>query len=327
MLFILIGYNINNLIWLYRYLIELLEKERYYHTTILCLGWGTMREKVAMVLILGSLLCISGCFGQNTDTLRHQLDQQQEEIRQLKAQLSGVQPAQADTWAQVQSLRQELASITGQIDDFNHATGVVGGIAGLASKVEKNEAAIRKIEKQFDLKLLDDQPAPSSPISNTASPPVTPPQMNSSTGLNNESGAQTNSQPKQSTPNKIDTATVLYDTGVKLFNERKYKEALQSFTDFTNTYGTHKLISNAWFWRGEANYQLGSYPAAALDYEQVISKYPKSGKIVSCYFKQALCFYKTGKKDAAKFRLEEVIKKFPTSPEAKRAKQILKSDF
>lgn len=310
-----------------RYLIELSEKERYYHTTILCLGWGSMREKVAIVIILGSLLCISGCFGQNTDTLRYQLDQQQEEIRQLKAQLSGVQPAQADTWAQVQSLRQEIARMTGQIDDFNHATGAVGGLAGLASKVEKNEAAIRKIEKQFDLKLLDNQSVPFSPISNTMSPPITPPQMNSNIGLNSEAGAQTNSQIKQATPNKVDTATVLYDTGVKLFNERNYKESLKSFTDFTNTYGTHKLISNAWFWRGEANYQLGNYPAAALDYEQVISKYPKSGKIVSCYFKQALCFYKTGKKDAAKFRLEEVIKKFPTSPEAKRAKQILKSDF
>lgn len=291
-----------------------------------------MKEKVATVIIMVSLLCISGCFGQNTDVLKRQLDLQQEEIRQLKSQLSGVQPAQADTWAQVQSLRQEIASVTGQIDDFNHATKAVGGLAGLASKVEKNEAAIRKIEKQFDIKLLDDLGS-SLPISSTANPTIPPSNTQSlssepsNIALNKVNSTPSNIQQKQADSNKIDTATVLYDAGIKFFNERKYKEALKSFTDFTETYGTHKLISNAWFWRGEANYQLGNFPAAALDYEQVISKYPKSGKIASCYLKQALCFYKTGKKDAAKFRLEEVIKKFPTSPEAKRAKQLLKSDF
>lgn len=41
-------------------------------------------------------------------------------------------------------------------------------------------------------------------------------------------------------------------------------------------------------------------PAAALDYEQVISKYGSSGKAASAYLKQGMCFIKAGKKDAAK---------------------------
>ena len=69
-----------------------------------------------------------------------------------------------------------------------------------------------------------------------------------------------------------------------------------------------KLVSNAWFWRGECNYQLGNFPAAALDYEQVISKYGSSGKAASAYLKQGMCFIKAGKKDAAKVRLQELIK-------------------
>ena len=94
------------------------------------------------------------------------------------------------------------------------------------------------------------------------------------------------------------------------FNARNYKQALKSFSDFTDTYGKHKLVSNAWFWRGECNYQLGNFPAAALDYEQVISKYGS----------------KAGKKDAAKVRLQELIKKFPKSPEATRATQLMKDN-
>lgn len=307
-----------------------------YYRIIRWCGWN-MNKKIVILFIIGNLFFISGCFNQNTDTLQKQLAQQQEEIRQLKSQLSGVQPAQADTWAQVQNLRQEIASVVGQIDDFNHATSTVGGLSGLAAKVAKNEAAIQKIEKQFDIKLLGDIIVPMA--ANVATEPPIFSTSNNHNATNEKKKfspiePQGNGEKGQSLPNtsvqtaaavNVDTANILYDTGIKFFNERKYKEALKSFTDFTETYKTHKLVSNAWFWRGESNYQLGNFPAAALDYEQVISKYPKSGKVTSSYLKQGLCFVKTGKKDAAKFRFEEILKKFPNSPEAKRAKQLLKS--
>ena len=130
--------------------------------------------------------------------------------------------------------------------------------------------------------------------------------------------------PQQAAPQtqaQGDIAKALYDNGVQSFNARNYKQALKSFSDFTDTYGKHKLVSNAWFWRGECNYQLGNFPAAALDYEQVISKYGSSG-----YLKQGMCFIKAGKKDAAKVRLQELIKKFPKSPEATRATQLMKDN-
>lgn len=69
--------------------------------------------------------------------------------------------------------------------------------------------------------------------------------------------------------------------------------------DFTDTCGKPGSFSNAWFWRGECNYQLGNFPAAALDYEQVISKYGSSGKAASVP-EAGMCFIKAGKKDAAK---------------------------
>lgn len=71
---------------------------------------------------------------------------------------------------------------------------------------------------------------------------------------------------------------------------------------------------------------MNNFPAAALAYEQVISKFPKSSKLPSALLKQGICFYKTGKKDAGKIRLEELIKKHPDSPEAKRAQQYIKDN-
>ena len=69
-------------------------------------------------------------------------------------------------------------------------------------------------------------------------------------------------------------AQALYDNGMKSFNSRNYQAALRSFSDFTKTYPKNKLVSNAWFWQGESQYQLKNYAEAALAYENVISAIP-----------------------------------------------------
>ena len=86
---------------------------------------------------LGSLV-LTGCANGQIDAMQMRLNQQEQQIRLLNSQLSGVQPAQADTWAQVQSLRQEMSAVKGQIDDFNNATAAAGGLPGLAQRVNNH---------------------------------------------------------------------------------------------------------------------------------------------------------------------------------------------
>lgn len=284
-----------------------------------------MKKPYIFPLLLGSLV-LTGCASGQMDAMQMRLNQQEQQIRLLSSQLSGVQPAQADTWAQVQSLRQEMSAVKGQIDDFNNATTAVGGLPGLAQRVNNHEAALQAIATQFGMELPvaaapgapgGDPAAPGMPGTDAAAPaaPAMQPQ---------QAPAPAQPQAAPQTQAQGDIAKALYDNGVQAFNARNYKQALKSFSDFTDTYSKHKLISNAWFWRGECNYQLGNFPAAALDYEQVISKYASSGKAASAYLKQGMCFIKAGKKDAAKVRLQELIKKFPKSPEATRAAQLMK---
>lgn len=307
----------------------------------------TTRQALILLSAFAGTLALTGCVNQNqVDSMQSRLMQQEQQLQMLNSQLSGVQPAQADTWAQVQSLRQEMSSVRGQIDDFNNATASAGGLPGLAQRVNTHHSALQAIATQFDMNLNLDAPA---------DPTATgmPPGMAGVPGMEGQQPSvpqgmpqgmpQTGQMPAQQPPAppvqqpaqqpaqqpssaQKDTATVLYDAGMKSFNARNYKQAFNSFRDFTDTYPQHRLVSNAWFWRGECNFQLGSFPAAALDYEQVISKYPSSGKAAASYLKQGMCFIKTGKKDAARFRLEELIKKFPKSPEATRAQQVLKEN-
>ena len=281
-----------------------------------------MKKPYIFPLLLGSLV-LTGCANGQIDAMQMRLNQQEQQIRLLNSQLSGVQPAQADTWAQVQSLRQEMSAVKGQIDDFNNATAAAGGLPGLAQRVNNHEAALQAIATQFGME-LPVAAAPGDPGTLPATPGMA--DATAAPAMQPQQAAPAPQQAAPQTQAQSDIAKALYDNGVQSFNARNYKQALKSFSDFTDTYAKHRLISNAWFWRGECNYQLGNFPAAALDYEQVISKYGSSGKAASAYLKQGMCFIKAGKKDAAKVRLQELVKKFPKSPEATRATQLMKDN-
>lgn len=307
-----------------------------------------------ILLPVCAVTALTACVRQgDVDALQARVARQEQQQQQLNMQLSGVQPAQADTWSQVQSMRQELATMRGQIDDLNNkmdSFGKSGDMATMRDQVARHDAALRQIGSQFDIELKLGQPvgepgasgalAPAghepghegasrfvtAPETKVTGPITVPPTQSGTMAIASQQQPQQVAVQQAAQQPAADTAAALYDTGINSFNSRNYKEALKSFTDFTDTFPNHKLTSNAWFWQGETNFQMGNYPAAALAYEQVISKFPKSVKAPSAMLKQGLCFYKTGKKDAGKIRLEEVVKKYPDSPEAKRAQQYIKDN-
>ncbi|BFR48652.1 tol-pal system protein YbgF [Nitratidesulfovibrio sp. HK-II] len=318
------------------------------------------------VCSLAALVALSGCVRQeDVDALNARVMRQDQQIQTLNSQLSGVQPAQADTWSQVQSTRQEIATLRGQIDDMQMRLNATGDqsrdLPQMRDQLNRHDIALRQMASQLaiDIDSVLAAPAPAGAASGAApstgmthagdpnapvllvnpgkengfvvapssqpTGPVTVPPAQSGTM------AVTSAEPAKAAPAPaakpaaaaVDTAQALYDQGMTAFNERRYKDSVKAFTDFTTTFGDHRLTSNAWFWQGEANFQQQDFARSALAYEQVISKYPKSPKYASALLKQGICFYKLGKKDAGKVRLEELIKKLPDSPEAQRAKKFL----
>ncbi len=313
-------------------------------------------KKTLIPLFLGSMV-LTGCAAAGSDynTLQNQVQQQQQTIAQLNQQLSGVQPAQADTWSQVQTMRQELAALKGEVDSLTRSFNQVGGAYGMADTLARHSRAMRLMEAQLAMNLQLDEPAlappsgqpaydPNNSLAGYASPsmPATPPaapQAPQSPQSPQTLAPQAPQSFLPTTPTQpvvphtpiagaaADTAQALYDTGIKSFNDRNYDQALNSFTDFTNTFPNHSLISNAWFWQGETQYQRKDYAAAALAYEKVISTFPNSNKAPAAYLKQGMSFLQLNKKDAAKERLTQLTKKFPKAPEATRAQQVLKESF
>ncbi len=283
--------------------------------------------KITFVRFMGLLFTpflLASCTAANSGNLQEVVNQHSQAIQQLQAQVSGVQPAQADNWSQVQSLRQEMATIKGDLDNLNNSTAHLGGVPQLGAIIARHDRALRLVESQLALNL---QLGTNNPV-NTMSPPT------GQTPVTGAGQSQLN-QPKPiavpvpvspaDNTQKMDTAQALYDSGINNFNTRNYSNALNSFLDFTQVYPDHKLVSNAWFWQGESHYQMKNYAAAALAYEKVITSFPNSTKAPASYLKQGTSFLALKRNDAAKERLNHLVKTYPKAPEAKRAQQVLKN--
>ena len=297
-----------------------------------------MQKKMTLTVMSGLVLLLAtGCVKQNEyDALQARVQTQDQQLRQI-------QPMQADSWAQMQAMRQELNALKGQMDDLNNA----GGARALAERVQRHDAALRQVESAMALNLNLDAPMP-TPMNPLGAPLGESEAATPGEALNATGAAQpmrptamtapgtTSTQPVYSTPTgappasapaaQKDMATALYDSGVQSFRDRKYAEAQRSFSDFTNTYPNHKQAPDAWYYVGETHFQRNQFADAALAYDRVITKYGNSSRAPGAYLKQGISFSKLGQGAAAKARMQELIKKYPNSPEAARAKNFLQTN-
>lgn len=293
---------------------------------------------------------------------RH-VDSLTKELDNAARQIDTVQPNQADLWSQVQTMRGELAVLQGQMDTLlsseNSLPEAVQEIKQLRADSDRMELALRQIESELglDLEVLKKPAAPVAPLPaiNASATNATKPKAQSNgtvaipandpvaaavttlpvatergvTPGNTTASAAKLEKPGQTsetaapTP-QADPAELLYDQALDSFKERNYKTAQRLWKEFATAFPKHDMVPNAVFWQGECYYQMEDYANAALAYQDVVTKFPKSNKYLPAILKQGISFIKLGKTKTGKARLEEIIKKYPDSPEAKRAKTIIK---
>ncbi len=265
-----------------------------------------MQKNITRTLLVAScmLALLAGC------TKNDEYAQLQARVQTQDQQLRQLQPNMADSWAQVQALRQEINMLKGQMDELNRA-GVVG-------KVKTHDAALRQVEKALSLNFNLDQPVESSSSSFTPGTPT---------------GMSATPTPRPMAPSAsvatapaADAATQLFNQGISAFNSRQYSQAQASFVSFTEKYPDNSQVGNAWYYVGDCSFQLNKFNDAAIAYDKVITSYPRSTRAPAAYLKQAICFSKLGQKAAATARMQELMKKYPTSAEAARAKSFLQTN-
>lgn len=322
----------------------------------------TLRTMYILTLACAALP-LSGCMGGSTSSGSISLEQQ---VQQQDVQLRQLQPAQADAWNQIQTLRQEVNALKGQIDDLQNA----GGAKALVGRVRAHDEALRQVERSMALNLNLGDPmtsgggsAPFAQAAPQAAPAFSQPGYGqpsygqaaaggmaagsvgyaAASAAGDQGAAAAQPQPVinpssstwgQPSPQpepqvqapKKDISLALFDAGVNAYNSRKYDEAQRSFNDFLKNYKDHSQAPEAQYYLAECYFQRNQFADAALAYDAVIKKYPSSSSAPGAYLKQGISFSKLNQSAAAKARLEELIKKYPNSPEAARAKTFLKTN-
>ncbi len=288
----------------------------------MCFGEGKELKKFGKFLLVLNLFFLLACASQkDLDRLRLALYTQQQENQQLKQEVVNLQTklqeitatlqqkieqsatpvrsAQANLWAEIESLRKSLASLSGEIDEIKYS---------LAKDKESSQNLLEQTQE------LQNKVAKLEGLVAT---------LESNLGLNLEK--PTSSSSKTQTPALLKTSSPeeLYQQALNAFYQRKYDLAQTLWEQFIQEYPKHKLVSNALFWKGECLYQKEDYKRAILAYQEVIDKYPKSNKIAAAYLKEAISFAQIKKKKAATLLLKELIQKFPKTTEAERAKAFL----
>jgi len=253
--------------------------------------------------------------------LEEDLAQAQEQLRgEIQQSTSPVQAKQANTWAELESVRMQVAKLQEKLDTltmkFNAMTNSTAGGPNLVDVANDVQNIKTALQSQFGMNL--DGPAGAGAQAAAKGDAAKPAKAEAAAKAEPAKAAK--AEPVKTT----DTAEALFAKADHAFKAHKYEEARQYYSEFATTFKKHPQTSAAIYWVGECAYNLQDYGKAVLAYQEVIEKYPRSAKYKSAVLKQGMAFYKIGKDKAGRAVMQDLIDRYPSSPEAISAKKFLK---
>lgn len=115
----------------------------------------------------------------------------------------------------------------------------------------------------------------------------------------------------------------LYNEAQDLFMAGRISESIEKFTAFIQNYPKHTLADNAQYWIGEAYYSQKDYQKALAEFTKVLDKYPGENKAPDALLKMAYAHLELNNKDKAMELLRVVMDKYPSSEASVKARTKL----
>ncbi len=309
-------------------------------------------RQMHIVIPLLAVVFLTGCAAKSDveelqKQARYDRQQQRELYKELEDELSKkieitsspVQARQADIWSELSSIKQNMAVMSGHLDDIDFKLSELSGEGNSTASLPQVAADVEAIKFALEHQLAVDMDEVMRLVIKSRPAPKQPSQEAEETEnailsqkVENQDGSIDTVQIEVANSStavdeqQADPAQLLYDKAYSNFGQREYDKARSLWAEFTTTFPSHKLIPNAIFWQGECWYQLGDYQRAILAYQDVIKKHQKSTKYKYALLKQGISFYHLDKKDLGKLVLSDLVSKYPSSTEAARAKQFIKDN-
>ncbi|MBF0145869.1 MAG: tol-pal system protein YbgF [Magnetococcales bacterium] len=131
------------------------------------------------------------------------------------------------------------------------------------------------------------------------------------------------SEKKGPTKPKPESSKQAYEEAFSLLKGGRYDESLSAFKNYMEWFPNDGLADNAQYWIGELYYVQRKFPDALMAFNQVLVRWPSSGKIPASLLKIGFAFYELGDMENAKNSLTRLISDYPESPAVAMAKQRL----
>ncbi|MCR4665995.1 MAG: tol-pal system protein YbgF [Desulfovibrio sp.] len=259
------------------------------------------------------------CVGQKNTSLEEQVEQQDMQLRQL-------QPAQADTWNQLQTMREEINELKGQLDDLKN----VGGARALVNQVNKHDAALHQVENSMAMNFnLGDPLKPKVPSAQMMQPSPAQPQSQAPTGQTPSQGSGTAPLGSYGEPLVATAGTAPAGTtpaGVAPWGAPKAPQAAApgvSAPPSDSTWGREtpqekleapqKDLSLALYDAGLNAFNSRNYSEAQRSFSDFLKNYGSHNLVPDAHYYLAECYFQSNQFSEAALEYNDVITKYPKS--------------
>lgn len=236
--------------------------------------------------------------------------------RKMDTNLQFVRKQQAKIVAEIEHLKESIQNLTGATEDNRHLIAKLiedSNVDDIKLRIDRLETEVKQIQDYLRL-----EPSELHVQEKSLSDSKDQDAKGHSPARNKHEVRKNNGK------RQVLTEKELYQSNLNLFNEGKYKAAIDGFRAFIKRYPRSDLADNAQFWIGECYMGLKQYERAILAYQDVIKKYPKGNKVSNAMLRQAFAFDAIGDKISAKLILKRIVKLYPKSAEARIARLKLK---
>lgn len=171
------------------------------------------------------------------------------------------------------------------------------------------------------------------PSQSTGAVPMTTPGVTAAPGAMIPSPAVTSPAPATMPPSSAMGAAppppnpeqeqAAYDKAFDLLKNGHYDDAIAGFQDMLRKFPGGRLVDNAQYWIGEADFAQRRFKEAGNEFKKVINGYPQSPKVPDAMLKLGFSFYELGEWSKARATLEQLKVRYPQSTAAQLAERRL----
>ncbi len=279
-----------------------------------------MFSKIVRGVVSAALLgVLGGCAALDQDARIKFLEGQMKDVLEKSAAWDvtsrGVRQQTADTAAEIATIREQVQSLTGRVEDM-----LSGGVprenpifaqAGLGAEVRDLQERIQYLEAR--LSELERRVSGEAPGEGAGA--LEP----SATRSASEPPSKAATQPPATGPRQE------YDRAMDALKQKKYTTAIKLFRDFVRKYPGDSLADNAQYWIGEARWARHDYRGALAAFRETVNRFPQGNKVPDALLKAGQCLEQLGDLAGARDSYLEVRRRFPESATALIAAERLAS--